>query len=183
VAAGNAGIVADAVHAQFARTPYAVSFARASSQFTLVTLHIVYGRAAADRVPELTEIAQWLARWAKQADAWGSNLIALGDFNIDRSDDPLYLAFTSTGLRPPDPLNYVPRTVFDDPGPAAPADHRHFYDPIAWFTDDGNPPLLNLITYRNAGMFDFNNGSSPPTAHCNCLGGSPTTSRCGANFR
>jgi hypothetical protein len=111
-------------------------------------------------VPELTEIAQWLARWAKQGDAWGSNLIALGDFNIDRKDDPLYQAFTSTGLRPRDPLNYVPRTVFDDPDPDAPPDHRHFYDQIAWFTDDGNPPLLNM-TYRNAGMFDFDNRLIP----------------------
>jgi hypothetical protein len=41
VAASNAGILAKTVHAQFARTPYAVSFARASTQFTLVTLHIV----------------------------------------------------------------------------------------------------------------------------------------------
>jgi hypothetical protein len=38
--------------------------------------------------------------------------------------------------------------------------HRHFYDQIAWFTDDGNPPLLNM-TYRNAGMFDFDNRLIP----------------------
>jgi hypothetical protein len=31
---------------------------------------------------------------------WDQNLIALGDFNIDRQDDPLYQAFTSTGLTP-----------------------------------------------------------------------------------
>jgi hypothetical protein len=31
----------------------------------------------------------------------------LGDFNIDRRDDPLYQAFTSTGLRPPDALNFI----------------------------------------------------------------------------
>jgi hypothetical protein len=31
----------------------------------------------------------------------GHNLLALGDFNIDRIGDPLFEAFTSTGLTPP----------------------------------------------------------------------------------
>jgi hypothetical protein len=43
---------------------------------------------------------------------------------------------------------------FDDPDPAAPPDHRHFYDQIAWLAGPGDPPL-RAMTYRNAGMFDF----------------------------
>ena len=39
---------------QFARTPYAVSFARDATRFTLATLHIRYGKTPADRAPELT---------------------------------------------------------------------------------------------------------------------------------
>jgi len=39
------------------------------------------------------------------------------------ANDPLYQAFTSTGLRRPVGLNHVPRTVFDDPDPAAHACH------------------------------------------------------------
>src|SRR6266498_3697817 len=78
------------------------------------------GASANTRVAELQEIARWLAGSAKGGDAWGTNLIALGDFNIDRQDDPLYQAFTSTGLRPPAGLHHVPRTIFDDPDPAAP---------------------------------------------------------------
>ena len=73
-------------------------------------------------------IARWLADWAKREESWGHNLIALGEFNIDRGDDPNYQAFTSTGLRPPAELMGAPRTIFD--GPAA----AHFYDQIAWFT-------------------------------------------------
>jgi endonuclease/exonuclease/phosphatase family metal-dependent hydrolase len=153
-------ISGDTLKKQFARTPYAVSFARGSSQFTLVTLHVTYGKRAKDRVPELEEIALWLARWAKKGDQWGTNLIALGDFNIDRQTDPLYQAFTSTGLQPPDPLNYVPRTVFDDPDPNATPDHRHFYDQIAWFTSGAGVPLLTL-EYVNAGMFNFDTGIIP----------------------
>ena len=145
---------------QFARTPYAVSFARGESRFTLVTLHVVYGQAPADRIAELAGIAQWLDRWSRNGDAWGTNLIALGDFNIDRQGDPLYDAFTSTGLRPPDPLNFVPRTVFDDPDPAAVPDRRHFYDQIAWFTRSDGTPQLDM-GYRNAGMYNFANNLIP----------------------
>lgn len=167
VAPEEAGVSTDVLGRQFARTPYAVSFARGTSVFTLVTLHIIYGNTANDRVGELKKIAGWMADWAKGGDVWGENLIALGDFNIDRqvdetgNVDELYEAFTETGLMPPDNLNHVPRTIFDDPDPNAPPDHRHFYDQIAWFTGmSGGPPALSL-QYRNAGMFDFTDGLVP----------------------
>lgn len=154
VAAEEAGIEERVLKKQFARTPYAASFVCGSTPFTLVTLHVTWGERPKDRVPELEEIALWLARWAKGGDPWGSNLIALGDFNIDRKDDPLYQAFTGTGLKPPDPLNHVPRTVFDDPDPNAKPNHRNFYDQIAWFTGARGIPALSF-EYSNAGMFNF----------------------------
>lgn len=157
VAAEEAGIGETSLKRQFARTPYAASFSCESTAFTLVTLHVTWGERPRDRVPELEEIALWLARWAKGGDPWGTNLMALGDFNIDRKDDPLYQAFTGTGLQPPDPLNYVPRTVFDDPDPEADPNHRNFYDQIAWFTGSGGIPALS-IRYANAGTFNFADG-------------------------
>lgn len=140
---------------QFARTPYAVSFERGSRRVTLVTLHVLYGSRAADRLPELRAIAEWLARWSASTDVWGENLLALGDFNIDRSGDPLHQAFTSTGLRAPDALNLVPRTIFDDPDPAARPNLRHFYDQIAWFPEGRSRMTVPFV---NAGMFDFSDG-------------------------
>jgi endonuclease/exonuclease/phosphatase family metal-dependent hydrolase len=160
VAAEDAGISEPTLQGQFARTPYAVSFAADRGVFTLVTLHVIYGQGPADRIAELQEIAGWLAGWATEGDAWGTNLVALGDFNIDRRNDPLYQAFTSTGLRPPAGLNHVPRTIFDDPDPAAPPDHRHFYDQVAWFVDTPGVPALTL-QYENAGMFNFADGLIP----------------------
>ena len=148
------GVSTAKVFDQFARTPYAVSFARDATRFTLVTLHVLYGKKAADRLPELAEIADWLARWTARRDVWGENLMALGDFNIDRKDDPLYEAFTSTGLRPPDGLNFVPRTIFDDPDPKANPDHSHFYDQIAWFPEGRSRLSMPFV---NAGTFDFAN--------------------------
>ena len=128
---------------QFARTPYAVSFNSAGKTFILVTLHVVYGQAPTDRVGELTAIAEWLAGWATEAAEWGHNLICLGDFNIDRKDDPLFQAFTSTGLTAPPALDTVPRTIFDDPGAG------HFYDQIAWFVDDAKGPALSLQLHES----------------------------------
>ena len=98
---------------QFARTPYAVSFISSGQTFILVTLHIDYASSPAERVPELQAIAAWLAGWAENE--YGHNLIALGDFNIDRKDDPLHQAFTSTGLTPAPGLDGLPRTIFDKP--------------------------------------------------------------------
>jgi hypothetical protein len=92
--------------------PYAVSFAWRTAVFILETLHIDVWQRRADRVPELGEIAEWLADWAKRGDVWGTNLIAPGDFNIDRKDDlPLpgvhlhrVAATSKPQLRPTDDL-------------------------------------------------------------------------------
>ncbi|MER6557435.1 endonuclease/exonuclease/phosphatase family protein [Streptomyces sp. NPDC001027] len=135
----DAGVPVGGLDRQFARTPYAVSFRSRGQTFTLVTLHVLYGHEAADRIPELRAIADWLAGWAEREFGWDHNLIALGDFNIDRAGDPLFEAFTSTGLVPAPQLAGLARTVFDDPGA------EHFYDQIAWFTKgQKRRPVLTL---------------------------------------
>lgn len=141
----------DALDKQFARTPYAVSFKSAGKTFILITLHVIYGKNASQRVPELKAIADWLADWARDINAWDHNLIALGDFNIDRSGDALYDAFTSTGLYTPDDLNCVPRTLFSDPDKP---NLGKFYDQIAWFTGANKLPALSM-EYMRGGTFDF----------------------------
>lgn len=141
----------DTLRRQFARTPYAVSFKAGDVTFILVTLHVTYGDPKTDRLPELKAIARWMRAWANRETAWSHNLIALGDFNIDRKGNPLWEAFTSTGLVAPDDLNKVPRTLFSDPSkPEA----NKFYDQIAWFqTTKGVPKLA--MPYLNAGYVDF----------------------------
>jgi endonuclease/exonuclease/phosphatase family metal-dependent hydrolase len=147
--ADNSELSATALTKQFARTPYAVSFLSAGQTFILVTLHVNYGKQAANRVPELKAIADWLAAWAEREFGWDHNVICLGDFNIDRADDPLYQAFTSTGLTPAKPLQGLRRTIFDQP--QAP----HYYDQIAWFTQgEQKRPVLNLDCAAG-GSFDF----------------------------
>jgi exonuclease III len=89
--------------------------------------------------------------WAERTNAWSQNLIALGDFNIDRQDDPLWQALTSTGLTVPEDLQQVPRSLFADP--AKPSTDK-FYDRIAWFETTRGDPRLSL-DYRRGGHVDF----------------------------
>lgn len=143
-------IAAGALQRQFARTPYAASFRAGTQTFILVTLHVLYGAGPQDRVWELAAIAQWLADWARDMHAWSGNhnLVTLGDFNIDRRGDPLYEAFTSTGLTTPAVLDEVPRTLFG-------GSTDHHYDQIGWFTGDGATPELSLAFTGRGGGFDF----------------------------
>jgi exonuclease III len=113
---------------QFARTPYAAGFVRNEVEFILTTVHVLWGKRPADRLPELTAFAQWMRSWADRPRDWNRNLMVLGDFNIDRHEDPLWQEFFATGLYPPAVLHDVSRTIFDD-------DHdRHYYDQISWFS-------------------------------------------------
>jgi hypothetical protein len=76
----------------------------------------------------LTSIAMRLRDWAADRDTWDTNLICLGDFNIDRRGRQLWQAFTSTGLTVPEQI--------DRPRMVAGESLDHYYDPIAWFTSD-----------------------------------------------
>ena len=140
-----------ALRRQFARTPYAVSFRSGKETFVLVTLHVLYGESEEERLPEIRAIAEWLAGWARDINSWDHNLIALGDFNIDRRGDALHDAFISTGLDIPEDLQEAPRTIFSDPERP---ELNKFYDQIAWFTGRGGMPALSL-RYSRGGYFDF----------------------------
>jgi len=142
------GISPGAFDRQFARTPYAVSFDAGGTEFILVTLHVLYGSAAADRIPELRAIGAWMADWARSPRAWNSNVIALGDFNIDRAGDALYEAFVAEGLQVPADLVGVPRSIFGG---------GKYFDQIAWFMERATrtaPPALTL-RYLRGGYVDF----------------------------
>jgi endonuclease/exonuclease/phosphatase family metal-dependent hydrolase len=138
----------DTLTRQFARTPYAVGFRTLGTTFTLVSLHIIWGDSEAERVRELRAIAQWLEDWSRDRHAWDRNLIALGDFNISDEDSQSYRAFTSTGLRIPDDLRGVRRSIFGQ------ASEAKFYDQIAWFGDEAGQRRLAL-EYVRGGNFDF----------------------------
>ena len=141
----------NALRRQFARTPYAVSFRCGKQTFILVTLHVDYGDSSAERIPELKGIARWMRDWADRTNAWAQNLIAMGDFNIDRKNDPLWQAFTSTGLTVAQGLENAPRSIFTDPD--EPTTDK-YYDQIAWFETTKGASRLSL-DYQSGGFADF----------------------------
>jgi len=147
--AATFGSQAVPLRAQFARPPFMVSFQAAGAvEFTLISLHVVYGATAADRTPEIETFATWLKRQAGQREDFNANLIALGDFNIDRWSDPNGQAFVSAGLTPPAELLDQPRSIFDS------ATSAHYYDQIAWFTA-GSREQLTLRYTKQAGRIEW----------------------------
>ncbi len=130
---------------QFARTPYAVGFKSGGVTFVLTTLHVLYGKKEADRIPELKAIAHWMADWAKDLNEYEQNLIVLGDFNITERGDLLHKTFISEGLHihPDMARPEVTRSIFDK---------TKFYDHIAWF--DTSVAKLSM-TFKRGGNFDF----------------------------
>ena len=136
---------------QFARSPYVVGFRAGPGtrpeRFALLTCHIRYGDTPADRLPELQALAAYTAREIRDRSrfegAEETNLILLGDFNIDRRslDDPLFQAFLSEGLWVPEAIRDFATTT---------GEQAKHYDQIAWFRDD-----FDLIVSGRAGVVDF----------------------------
>jgi endonuclease/exonuclease/phosphatase family metal-dependent hydrolase len=133
---------------QFVRTPYTVSFQAREKGFTLVTLHVIYGTQSTPevRTPEIARFAQWLREHAEDPDEFNRNMVALGDFNIDKLDDANWRALVVDGsLSPPAELIDLPRTLGET------KDKHSFYDQIAWF-NKGKGAALTL-KYKTAGNF------------------------------
>lgn len=130
---------------QFDRTPYIVGFQAGQEKFALLTTHIRYGDNPTDRIGEIKALAQHIATEIRKRAGVGtdeSNLIVLGDFNIDdRGNNPLFQAFVSTGLMVPEQLLNLKTTYDTKP---------KFYDQIAWFMGG-----LNMLNNGNAGVIDF----------------------------
>jgi endonuclease/exonuclease/phosphatase family metal-dependent hydrolase len=136
---------------QFARAPYMVGFQAGEDRFVLMTAHIKYGKIPPERLPELTALAGYIAREiVARATAGASeetNLIVLGDFNIDeRGGNPLFQAFISTGLSVPPQLEHLQTTLGTKP---------KFYDQIAWFMGQLN------MRFNNAGVIHFGGATFP----------------------
>jgi endonuclease/exonuclease/phosphatase family metal-dependent hydrolase len=130
---------------QFARTPYIVGFECGQERFVLLTAHIKYDRVAEARINEIRSLANFIAREirdrAQDASSEESNLIVLGDFNIDqRGDNPLFQAFISSGLTVPKQLDNLKTTYGSKP---------KFYDQIGWFMGSMS------LQFQNAGVVDF----------------------------
>lgn len=132
---------------QFDRTPYIAGFEAAGERFSLVTAHIKFGHIPEDRLPEIRDLARFVAKElrnrARINDKEIGSVIVLGDFNIDaRGDNPLFQAFVSEGLVVPRALQNLRTAIGTEP---------KFYDQIAWFMGED----MRLQFGGAAGTVDF----------------------------
>ena len=83
------------------RPPYLASFRAGNFDFAILGAHIRWGNKEANREPELTMLAEWVA--ARQAEnfVFDRDLIVVGDFNVPDAKGKLYKALTSNGLKVP----------------------------------------------------------------------------------
>jgi endonuclease/exonuclease/phosphatase family metal-dependent hydrolase len=129
---------------QLARTPYMLGLKAGWFNFTICTVHILYGTSAAEdpnRTKEINEIAKFLAARPKDKYAWSKNMILLGDFNIFEPDDVTFKAITDAGFLIPDEIKNKPSNALK----------THHFDQIAFIA----PDIEGQLSLCNAGAFDF----------------------------
>ena len=143
------GIAAIALDRQFARTPYAVSFKRRDGDLhprhppRLLGQQVGPGcRRAGTRAELHRHLAQGLGPRPRQL---GPEPDLPRRLQHRPPRQPLWQAFTSTGLTVPEQIDR-PRLIAGKP-------LDHYYDQIAWFTADdaGTKPLLSLRYTEQAG--------------------------------
>ncbi len=69
----------------FIREPYAVSFRAGTFDFTLVTIHAIYGDTVGDRRAEAGHLGE-VVSWVLGADPVERDVLLLGDFNLPSGD-------------------------------------------------------------------------------------------------
>jgi endonuclease/exonuclease/phosphatase family metal-dependent hydrolase len=70
---------------EFIREPYYATFKSGNFDFTLVTVHVLFGDSKKDRRPELLELAN-VFEYLQNKDDDEQDIILLGDFNMPPSD-------------------------------------------------------------------------------------------------
>lgn len=106
----------------FDRSPFLVSFAAGSFQFTLMTVHLYYGdetpKSLNRRGLEVYAVARWADLRSKSKYTFNGikDVFALGDFNLPKrdKDDLIYKALVKRGLQLPDHTSLVYSNITND---------------------------------------------------------------------
>ncbi len=83
------------------RKPFMASFASGNFDFIMLTTHVRWGKAEADRGKELEMLANYVVARTVGPRSLDSDVIVMGDFNIPSLNSPLYKAVTKRGLTMP----------------------------------------------------------------------------------
>jgi endonuclease/exonuclease/phosphatase family metal-dependent hydrolase len=130
----------------FDRNPYLAAFSARTFTFLLVNVHLFFGSEAKADVDRRALEAYAAARWAdlrtKDKDAYTTDIIALGDFNLPKVEpgDPIYSALRARGLERPPHSTQIAGAIASDAE----------YDQIMFFPGQTADEFTGAI-----GVFDF----------------------------
>jgi endonuclease/exonuclease/phosphatase family metal-dependent hydrolase len=130
----------------FDRNPYVAAFAAGTFRFLLVNVHLFFGSDAKADVERRALEAYATARWAdlrtRDKDAYTTDIIALGDFNLPKVEpgDPIYSALRDRGLERPPHSTKIAGSIASDAE----------YDQIMFFPGQTDTDFTGAI-----GVFDF----------------------------
>ncbi len=99
VADGPRGLYPEVDESDFAREPFFATFRAGAFDFTLVTVHIIWGNASAQRTAECHRLASvW--NWVQALDLAENDVILVGDFNRDRPTHNAFAPLRAQGITP-----------------------------------------------------------------------------------
>lgn len=130
----------------FDRTPYLVAFSTGVTSFIFVNVHLYYGddrpKSIGRRSLETFAVAKWANRRKKSSFSFTRELVALGDFNMPKSEpgDPIYQALTKLGLELPQHSSQIASSISSDAS----------YDQIAFLPETTQNCFTGL-----KGVFDY----------------------------
>jgi len=116
---------------QIARTPYFASFQAGWFRFTLVSVHIIFGKDKTRRRKEISSLAERIVKRAKDEN---EVYVLIGDMNIEKRGDSIYEGLSDHGLTVP---------VF---GPTNLGGNK-YYDQIAFTGERVKTSLVNSGTF------------------------------------
>jgi endonuclease/exonuclease/phosphatase family metal-dependent hydrolase len=132
----------------FDRGPYLAAFQAGDFIPLLINVHLFFGDdtppGIARRILETTAVAWWAERRVKSRNAYTTDILPLGDFNLPSlaDDDPVLRALRRRGLELPRHLSVVGGSSLGG---------RNHYDQIAFF------PGETKEFAQRSGVFDFDN--------------------------
>ena len=104
----------------FDRTPFLASFAAGMTSIIFVNVHLYFGdtrpKSIARRSLETFAVAKWSDLRNRSKFSFTRELVALGDFNMPRSeaDDPIFKALTRYGLELPQHSTQIASSISTD---------------------------------------------------------------------
>lgn len=97
----------------FIREPYAATFRAGEFDFTLCTIHLLYGSSERERRRELVFLDEVIAS-VQNANGAEADVILLGDFNFPPDDEGWQLGRWTPAIRPPAKTTVGDKSLYDN---------------------------------------------------------------------